>query len=304
MRTETRSPGKGIVLIKTPSVITVHGIRDDPKTAWQTRDENWWVHDQLFARLTIREIDFSYYTHEEADIFKPNGIAREARRLLTDYTSMRNNLPSTEVDRPVIWICHDIGGHIVKQALMYAAMQPKSYSRIALLTTVIIFLGVPHRAHSMEELEDQLHQLLILPGPDDIKQGIVQKIRGLAEQVAAINIQFLELGLTSRAVMVNIFSSARTPQLRYKSQQEIKAIEPTMEESEKPVTSPPLITMFPRYSTSMGFPFETHHRSRNAINHLDLIHGVRPEDEQGVDVNWILIFAELFNLTGLRRWPQ
>ncbi|KAK1762661.1 ankyrin repeat-containing domain protein [Phialemonium atrogriseum] len=286
-------------------VITVHGIRDDPKTAWQTRDGTWWVHDELFEKLTIREIDFSYYTHEEADIFKPDGIAREARRLLTDYTSARENLPSTEVDRPVIWICHDIGGHIVKQALMYAAMNPKSYSRIALLTTVIIFLGVPHRAHSMEELEDQLHQLLILPGPGDIKQGIVQKIRGLAEQVAAINTQFLELGLTSRAVMVNIFSSAKTPELRYNTQPEIETIEtietiePKMEESEKPPTSPPLIAMFPRYSASMGFPFETQSRWRSAINHLDLIHGVRPEDEQGGDINWIPFFAKLFNTPGL-----
>lgn len=73
-------------------MITVHGIRDDYKTAWTTDSGNWWVVNNLFEDLSIREVDYSYEIDEEATILQVDGIKLHAERLLTAYAKERANL--------------------------------------------------------------------------------------------------------------------------------------------------------------------------------------------------------------------
>lgn len=74
------------------SVVTVHGIRDDYKTAWTKEDGTWWVVNKLFEDLSMREVDYSYEIDEEATIFQADGIKLHAERLLTAYAKERANL--------------------------------------------------------------------------------------------------------------------------------------------------------------------------------------------------------------------
>lgn len=66
-------------------------------------------------------------------LYEPGGIMQHARRLVTEYAAVRQKLEEvmtqgrmqgvallimrlqTETDRPIIWICHDLGGTIVKE---------------------------------------------------------------------------------------------------------------------------------------------------------------------------------------------
>jgi hypothetical protein len=73
-------------------VVTVHGIRDDYKTAWTKEDGTWWVVNKLFEDLSMREVDYSYEIDEEATIFQADGIKLHAERLLTAYAKERANL--------------------------------------------------------------------------------------------------------------------------------------------------------------------------------------------------------------------
>lgn len=74
------------------SVVAVHGIRDDYKTAWIENDGTWWLKNKLFQDLSIREVDYSYEIDEEATIFQMDGIELHAERLLTAYTKDRASL--------------------------------------------------------------------------------------------------------------------------------------------------------------------------------------------------------------------
>ncbi|KAK0631157.1 ankyrin repeat-containing domain protein [Bombardia bombarda] len=213
-------------------IITVHGIRDDPSAVWKTAEGQPWVRDGLFRSLDrARQIDFTYRTDSKADIFHhdpADGIAIEARRLLDAYIEMRDALPATETDRPVIWICHDIGGQIVKRALIEAALQPVRYRHVALLTTAIVFLGVLHRAKNKDDIQDQLLQLLMMPRTEGDLNGdsidlktlevltldVVKRVGSLAEQVWDTNIHFLETNLVTRAQMIYVWSGLRTLDLR------------------------------------------------------------------------------------------
>ncbi|KAF5642482.1 ankyrin repeat [Fusarium tjaetaba] len=164
------------------SVLTVHGIRDDYKTAWIDSKGNWFLKDSLFKDMSVREIDYSYENHEESILYKPDGIRILAERLIDEYATVRTKLEETETERPVIWVCHDFEGTIVKE----------------------IFLGSPHRFESQDDLEDQLHKLIQLPGPE-IKNKTIPKIKHLSRQIESTNLKFLATKLFDKATIFNIF---------------------------------------------------------------------------------------------------
>lgn len=84
-----------------------------------------------------RQLDYSYEIDEQATIFEQEGIHLHAQALIEQFSLERNKLPEvsctnclgepfgeyqllilseqTEVDRPILWLCHDIGGIIAKQ---------------------------------------------------------------------------------------------------------------------------------------------------------------------------------------------
>lgn len=66
-----------------------------------------------------------------------------------------------------------------------------------------IFLGTPHWFRSIQDAEDQLHDLLLYPGPE-IRTELLDKIRNLAIQVKKINDSFLDTKLLNHATIFNI----------------------------------------------------------------------------------------------------
>ncbi|KAL6887054.1 putative ankyrin repeat protein [Trichoderma evansii] len=267
-------------------VVTVHGIRDDYKTAWTEEDGTWWLKEKLFKNLSIREVDYSYEIDEEATIFQVDGIKLHAERLLTAYAKERAKLEDTEIDRPIMWICHDLGGTIVKEALCQAVNNTTKYGKIAILTTAIIFMGTPHRFQSMQDLEDQLHNLLLLPGPD-IRYGFLSKVRNLASHVNRINQDFLATKLLDRAAIFNIFVQNWRDSLRKRRAEGDESI-PEVEEYDIPDP----VTPFSRYTHFIGQSFEAAGRIRiNRIDHADLIRG-------DWDDRWMLEVSDLFNAAG------
>lgn len=79
------------------SVITVHGIRDDYKTAWTDESGAWWVEKELFKHMSIREIDYSYEVDGTSLIYEPNGILQHAQQLITEYAAVRQKLDDVSI---------------------------------------------------------------------------------------------------------------------------------------------------------------------------------------------------------------
>ncbi|KAJ4865496.1 ankyrin repeats (3 copies) domain-containing protein [Trichoderma breve] len=184
-------------------VITVHGIRDDEKTAWRRGNRTPWIVDSLFHPRKIVQADYAYDIDEDAILYEPGGIEFYAEDLIWRFSRFRHPLRKPADRHPIIWICHDLGGTIVKEALRLALMNPRKYGDIAMLTTAIIFLGTPHRFRSIHHAEDQLHDLLLHPGPE-IQIKLLDKIRNLATQVKRINDSFLDTKLLNHATIFNI----------------------------------------------------------------------------------------------------
>jgi protein SERAC1 len=63
------------------------------------------------------------------------------------FTRLRlERLGAQEVSRPVIFICHSLGGIVFKDAIVEASLQGTMYEGILKNTAGVVFMGTPHRA--------------------------------------------------------------------------------------------------------------------------------------------------------------
>ncbi|KAH7120549.1 ankyrin repeat protein [Dactylonectria macrodidyma] len=274
-------------------VVTVHGLRDDRNSAWIDKKYEWWVRKHLFASKEVREVDYAYAIDEGSTIYGSDGIRLHAQTLVTEYARLREKLEDTETDRPVIWVCHDLGGTIVKEALSLASASPKRYGKIAILTTAIVFLGTPHWAHSMSSLEDQLHKLILLPGPT-ISNDLLKKVKDLAHQVNRVNQEFSATKHLVRTNIFNIFTDNK-----YGSQKDSATkngdstlTQPKVEAGAGDEGDPGPVSPFQQFAHRSGQPLEAATSIRwDETDHLDLVRG----DASGW---WINIVSNMLNENG------
>ncbi|RYP51143.1 hypothetical protein DL768_003490 [Monosporascus sp. mg162] len=228
-------------------VVTVHGIRDDYKTAWTDKKGAWWVKDVLFKNLSIREVDYSYEIDENSTLYEPDGLILHAEKLITEYAKVRRMLEE-------------------------------------------IFLDTPHRLQSKDDLEDQLHKLILLPGPE-IKNRVFSKVKNLARQVNKVNQYFLATKLLDRAAIFNIFTHNVRDSLRQNHVDE-NAADSTDFRDKDDLPNP--VTPFPGYAHFTGQSFEATGRFRlGDIDHVDL---VRCETDD--DYDWLSSVSDMFNVSG------
>ncbi|KAL7793938.1 ankyrin repeat protein [Trichoderma afarasin] len=273
-------------------VITVHGIRDDYRTAWIDREGSWWIKNKLFHDLSARQIDYSYEIHEDSDLYETDGLRLHAERLLTAYTNVRGELEDIERDRPIIWVCHDLGGTIVKEALSMALARPDKFGRIAILSTAIVFLGSPHRFRSFEDLEDQLLALILLQGPT-IRAQLLKRVKMLANQVERANQAFLSTKLFYRITIFDIFAHNIPDARNIRSFESHATHTSSMKNNQEVLDIPTPTTPFSYFGHGIGYPFESANRFvLDKVHHLDMVRG------DGPDESWVTRIFRMFNIEG------
>ena len=62
--------------------------------------------------------------------------------ILDHLSRIRQN--TAEQARPIIFVCHSLGGIVVKQALVHAALHDELYGDIRKATVGLMFFGTPH----------------------------------------------------------------------------------------------------------------------------------------------------------------
>ncbi|TLD12214.1 uncharacterized protein PgNI_03077 [Pyricularia grisea] len=81
-------------------------------------------------------------------------------------------------NRPLLFVCHGIGGLVVKQALVTAHLDEKEYPGVYSSIRSVMFLGVPHRGAGSLNFHQIMADMLVLgglraaspPGPDLVKK--------------------------------------------------------------------------------------------------------------------------------------
>ncbi|KAI1210258.1 uncharacterized protein F4807DRAFT_460087 [Annulohypoxylon truncatum] len=134
-------------------IVLVHGLNGDPEKTWSAKNRVFWPSDLLPASLRDARANVLVYGYN-ADVYSKkhgsnpsdNFIYMHAQTLVTSLTHYRKDELSSR--NPIIWVCHSLGGILVKRALLYSndlrASQHEDYRSIYVSTYGLIFLGTPH----------------------------------------------------------------------------------------------------------------------------------------------------------------
>ncbi|KAI9888001.1 MAG: hypothetical protein M1823_000122 [Watsoniomyces obsoletus] len=128
-------------------VVTVHGLEGHWKNTWTAEDGNFWIRDSLPQELqnagfSARIMSFGY----DASLRLGAGLTDihdQAGILLNRLYDERD---SDELQkRPLLFICHSLGGLVMKKALILAWENPNKYKDLSESVKAAVFFGVPHR---------------------------------------------------------------------------------------------------------------------------------------------------------------
>ncbi|KAK6851858.1 hypothetical protein PG995_011983 [Apiospora arundinis] len=127
------------------SVVAVHGLNftgsDNHAVKTWAKGDRVWLRDDLPGRLPepARVMLFAYNSSPAigAGAIK---LDDHARNLLQRLSIMRKDAPL----RPLVFICHSLGGIVVKQALVEAKLDD-SYKKVFESTCLLVFFATPHQ---------------------------------------------------------------------------------------------------------------------------------------------------------------
>ncbi|KAI2471106.1 hypothetical protein F4781DRAFT_142706 [Annulohypoxylon bovei var. microspora] len=134
-------------------IVLVHGLNGDPEKTWSSKNGVFWPSELLPVSLREARANVLVYGYN-ADVYSKkhgsnpsdNFIYMHAQTLVTSLTHYRKDELSSH--NPIIWVCHSLGGILVKRALLYSndlrASQHEDYRSIYVSTYGLIFLGTPH----------------------------------------------------------------------------------------------------------------------------------------------------------------
>ncbi|KAI0860439.1 Alpha/Beta hydrolase protein [Xylaria cubensis] len=186
-------------------IVAVHGLNGNALGTWTSRKNGiCWLHDQRFlpkyiknARVLVWGYNSSFASLTGAE---PSGnrIHHHAQTLVAQLYADRKLENMTE--KPIIFLCHSLGGLVVKRALSYS--HSRSSDKIAHLHTIftctygILFFGTPHNGSSKASLLLTLQKLTSLTLPrrfGRVDRGLVKALEEESETLQNITDYFTPL---------------------------------------------------------------------------------------------------------------
>ena len=122
-------------------IVAVHGLEGHPYATWTHPNDHLWLRDSLPDYLpNTRVMTFGY----DAAIFTKSvaDVRDTARALLSELNTRRKGCQG----RPIMFICHSLGGVIFKEALncAHTKLPNDIYQDFLNSTKAVAFLGTPH----------------------------------------------------------------------------------------------------------------------------------------------------------------
>ncbi|KAK8130582.1 hypothetical protein PG999_002962 [Apiospora kogelbergensis] len=171
-------------------IIAVHGLNGKAFKTWTEKDKMW-LADFLPVDIPYARI-FTYgYNSGVAFTGSASRIDDYSRTLLERLMAKRRQFSPLE-KRPLIFVCHSLGGVVVKRALVMAHERSQRYESITKDTVGIMFLGTPHRGSDgafWAKLFGNLANTLTLGA---IRTQLLEDLKRKSDILGAVCSQFVE----------------------------------------------------------------------------------------------------------------
>ena len=183
----------------------MHGLNGAPKKTWTARNGTYWPTDLLPIALRDARANILVYGYN-ADVYSKkhgsspsdNFIYMHAQTLVTALTHYRKDAQTSQ--NAIIWVCHSLGGILVKRALLYSndlkSSQHEDYRSLYVSTYGIVFLGTPHTGSDMAAWATVLQAMSDAVMPKTFFQSesvLLKTLKKDNETLQNINNHFLDI---------------------------------------------------------------------------------------------------------------
>ncbi|ENH64671.1 Protein SERAC1 [Fusarium oxysporum f. sp. cubense race 1] len=186
-------------------IVLVHGLNGTPDKTWTAKNGTFWPLDLLPVALRGAQANVLVYGYN-ADVYsKKNNqtasdsfIHQHAQNLITNLTLHRQSEGTFK--NPIIWVCHSLGGILVKRALLYSSdvREPhlEHFRSIFVSTFGLVFLGTPHvgsDAATWGLILQAMSDAVIPKRFFDSESVLLRTLKKDNETLANINSHFLDI---------------------------------------------------------------------------------------------------------------
>ena len=184
--------------------VAVHGMDGHPiKSFTDTETGCCWLRDLLPSDFPHCRV-FSYGYSADFIAKAPTSLSDQARTLCMALKWL--SLEQRTIRRR-IFICHSIGGLLVKRVLIEAHQDPQLID-VYRYTAGIVFLGTPHRSSSSADLVVALTKIISV-GPGAIwVNADLRQVQIVSERLNEINYRFAHMAAES--LMIGSFYETKT----------------------------------------------------------------------------------------------
>ncbi|KIX01495.1 uncharacterized protein Z518_09221 [Rhinocladiella mackenziei CBS 650.93] len=132
---------------KKADIIFVHSAHCDTQGTWRNKSDTFWPRD-----LLAKDVDRCSIWTYDCDLSRTLANSVESlENKIEDLTSdLLEQIRQKTNKYPILWICHSLGGHVVKNALT------RTMNTSPFQTKGIIFLGTPHRVNTSTDIYEDL----------------------------------------------------------------------------------------------------------------------------------------------------
>ncbi|KAJ9148554.1 LipA and NB-ARC domain-containing protein [Pleurostoma richardsiae] len=186
-------------------IVLVHGLNGDPQRTWTAQNGVFWPADLLpdslkdaHANVLVYGYNGDVYSTRNDRSASDNYIHHHAQTLVTTLTLYRKSEESTR--KPIIWVCHSLGGILVKRALEYSndlrASHHEEYRSVYVSTYGIVFLGTPHTGSGLATWGRVLQTMSDIVVPKKLFESepvLLKTLKRDNETLQNINSHFLDI---------------------------------------------------------------------------------------------------------------
>ncbi|KAL8952477.1 MAG: hypothetical protein Q9222_001618 [Ikaeria aurantiellina] len=149
-------------------IVAVHGLNGHPIKTWTTKEtQRSWLADKDMLPKNMnnaRILSFGYDASVTALLGRTSSdtILQHAHTLVAELVADRQL--EGAMSRPIIFVCHSLGGIIVKRALAYSASRTSKLIQhlhsVFVSTYGILFLGTPHHGSDKAKLASMSRRMI------------------------------------------------------------------------------------------------------------------------------------------------
>ncbi|EXJ61254.1 uncharacterized protein A1O5_12046 [Cladophialophora psammophila CBS 110553] len=201
-------------------IVAVHGLNGDARGTWTSKSTqtSWLSHPDFLPKYLPRARILSWGYNANISTLKGKSTSQDrilhhAHTLVSQLNADRELEDAAE--RPIIFLCHSLGGIVVKKALAYSAS--RTGQKISFLHSLytctygILFFGTPHHGSSKANLGSVIQKMASVTIPRSVlntESNLIKALREGSETLQDINDQFCPL--ISRFRIIFFWEQERT----------------------------------------------------------------------------------------------